>query len=337
MRSQLPGWRAATEEALYGPHGFYSRNAPAGHFRTSVHASPLYAQAVTRLLLRVDEALGHPERLDVVDVGAGGGELLTGVLAALWDREAAGAEVLARLRPVAVEHRPRPQGLDPAIDWRRRLPGPGTVTGLLFANEWLDNVPVDIAENDSAGTARLLLVEPDGTERPGPPVTGTDAEWLAAWWPLDGAGPGARAEIGHPRDTAWARAAGSLRRGLAVAVDYAHTRRDRPPFGTLTGFRAGRPCPPVPDGSCDVTSHVALDAVAAATPGSTALLTQREALHALGVRGERPSPGLASTDPAAYVRLLGAASEAAELLASGGLGGFTWLVCEKDCPAPFPG
>ena len=70
------GWRAATEAALYGPGGFYRRpEGPAGHFRTSVHASPLFAQAVARLLCRVDEALRRPPALDFVDMGAGRGEL----------------------------------------------------------------------------------------------------------------------------------------------------------------------------------------------------------------------------------------------------------------------
>lgn len=64
------------EAALYGPDGFYVRPGgpgPAGHFRTSVHASPLYAGAVARLLQRVDAELGHPQGLDLVDVGAGRG------------------------------------------------------------------------------------------------------------------------------------------------------------------------------------------------------------------------------------------------------------------------
>ncbi|NEC71919.1 hypothetical protein G3I25_10015, partial [Streptomyces rochei] len=79
------GWREATEEALYGPSGFYRARpeGPAGHFRTSVHASPLFAGAVARLLCRLDEALGRPASLAFVDMAAGRGELVTGVLAAL--------------------------------------------------------------------------------------------------------------------------------------------------------------------------------------------------------------------------------------------------------------
>ncbi len=370
------GWRDATERALYGPGGFYTRTdgpGPAGHFRTSVHASRQYAGAVARLLERVDEALGRPERLDFLDIGAGRGELLSGVLEALDAAAGAAAGGLpARLQAHAVEKAPRPEGLDPRITWRDELPAPGTLTGLVFANEWLDNVPVDVAETDSAGVPRHVLVRPaDGAERLGPPVTDEDAAWLSKWWPLGGAagalsetadagpgagaadtlsepgvaapeagaagapsdrevaglqGAGARAEIGRPRDVAWARAVGTLARGFAVAADYAHVREARPPYGTLTGFRDGHEVAPVPDGGCDITAHVALDACAAAGGTGALLLTQRAALRALGVDGSRPPLALATTDPAAYLRALNGAGEAAELTDPGGLGAFHWLV-----------
>ncbi|MFC7977391.1 SAM-dependent methyltransferase [Streptomyces cinereoruber] len=311
------GWREATERALYGPGGFYLRpEGPAGHFRTSVHASPLFAGAVARLLAEVAEELGTDE-VDLVDVGAGRGELLAGVLAAT-----AGSGLA--VRAYAVERAGRPDGLDPRVEWTDRPPR--GARGLLFANEWLDNVPVDVAEADAAGTVRYVEVLPDGAERLGAPVSGADAEWLERWWPLRE--PGARAEIGRPRDEAWAAAVASLAAGRAVAVDYAHVRGSRPPFGSLTGFRAGREVPPVPDGSRDLTSHVALDACAAASSGGadTELVTQREALRRLGVTGDRPPLALASTDPAGYVRALSSAGEAAELTARGGLGDFLWLI-----------
>ncbi|MDH6626543.1 SAM-dependent MidA family methyltransferase [Streptomyces sp. LBL] len=309
------GWRAAAEAALYGPDGFYrGPEGPAGHFRTSVHASPLFAEAVARLLCRVDEALGRPAELGFVDMAAGRGELAAGVLAALP------AEVAARARGYAVEITGRPVGLDHRIEW---LAGPPKgITGLLFANEWLDNVPVEVAEVDSVGVPRQVLVREDGWERLGEQLSGAEARWLARWWPLP-AEEGLRAEIGLPRDEAWAAAVATVERGLAVAVDYAHTADARPPFGTLTGFREGRGTAPVPDGSCDLTAHVALDACA--LPGGR-VRTQRDALHTLGITGARPPLALASTEPAAYVRALASAGEGAELTAAGGLGDFGWLL-----------
>ncbi|MER5862323.1 SAM-dependent methyltransferase [Kitasatospora sp. NPDC002040] len=315
-------WRTAMEQALYGADGgFYRRpEGPAGHFRTSVHASPQYAGAVTRLLTEVDAALGHPEELSLVDVGAGRGELLAGVLAAV-DPELAG-----RLRPYAVELADRPAGVPERVVWTDRVPD--GVSGLLFANEWLDNVPLDLAERDGDGGLRYVEVAPDGTERLGGPADRADADWAARWWP-----DGPRVELGGSRDAAWAGAVGALERGLAVAVDYSHALDRRPLLGTLTGFRNGREVHPVPDGSCDLTAHVALDSVA--VPGVHSLwTTQREALHALGVHGARPPLALASSDPVAYLRALGGAGEGAELTDPAGLGGFGWLLQAVRMPVP---
>ena len=306
------------DRALYGPAGFYvSGDRPAGHFRTSVHASPLFAGAVAELLRRVDRALGEPPALDVVDVGAGRGELLAALLCSVPDG------VRDRLRPVAVEVSPRPADLPAEVAWRADLPG--RVTGLLLATEWLDNVPLDLAALDGAGVARYLEVSGDL----GDPLSDVDARWLDRWWPLT---PGAVAEIGVPRDEAWRAAVSTVERGLALTVDYGHLRDGRPLTGTLTGFRAGRQVPPVPDGDCDLTAHVAFDALA--TPTST-LLAQREALRRLGVSGARPPLSLASTDPAAYVRALATAGAAAELTDPAGLGGHLWLVEPRTIESPL--
>nr|WP_116076132.1 SAM-dependent methyltransferase [Asanoa ferruginea] len=378
--------------ALYGPNGFFVSGAgPAGHFRTSANASPVLAAAVLRLLTRVDAALGQPPRLDFVDVGAGRGELLTGVLAV------APTALRDRLRPVAVEVAPRPPFLPAEIDWQEALPD--RVTGLMIATEWLDNVPLDVVAGD-----RYVEVDPvSGAERPGEPIEAADAAWLDRWWPSllctpegstgsgatgaprQGAEQGAahadaghgaaragaekgaphagaeqgappagaeqgappagaeqgaahagaeqgepRREVGRARDEAWAGAVAAVERGLAVAVDYGHLLDARPFDGTLAGYQAGRQVAPVPDGSRDVTAHVAIDAVALA--GSTVarraytLMTQRQALKALGADGGRPPISLAGSDPAGYVRALAAASAAAELMTPGGLGDHWWLL-----------
>lgn len=251
-------WREAMANALYGPAGFYvAGGRPAQHFRTSVHAAPAFGAAVLRLIRQVDAALGRPDPLDVVDVGAGQGELLSELA------RQAEPPLARRLRLTAVELAPRPAGLAPEVRWSTAPPAP--VTGVLLATEWLDNVPVDVAEVDPDGTVRYVRVDPaDGTETLGTSVTGDDAAWLDRWWPLAGQPPGSRAEIGRTRDDAWAAAVSTLERGLALTVDYGHLADQRPPDATLTGFRAGRQVPAVPDGSCDITAHVAVDSVAAA-------------------------------------------------------------------------
>jgi SAM-dependent MidA family methyltransferase len=325
-------------EALYGPGGFYARGeAPADHFRTSVHASPLFAEVVLTLLRRVDAALSHPDPVDLVDIGAGRGELLRGVAALLpvkADPAARGADLSRRLRLTAVEVAARPADLPPAIGWAAEVP---PLTGLAVANEWLDNVPLDVIEHTADGP-RLVLVDRAGWESLDGTPADSDLSWLRSWWP--DRRPGERVEVGRTRDEAWSAVVRRLRRGVAVAVDYAHEAASRPPAGTLTGYRGGRRVRPVPDGSCDLTAHVALDACEAAgvAAGATATLrsTQREALRRLGMSGGRPPIALAHTDPVDYLRRLERAGQAAELADPDGLGSFGWLVQAVGVELPLP-
>lgn len=309
MNAALP-WRDAWHAALYGPTGFYrSGSPPAAHFRTSVHASPLFARA---LLVLIRQA-GFDT---VIDLGAGSGELLRDLHALDPDLRLCGVDVGAR-----------PTGLPAAVEWTDTVP---EFTGLLLANEWLDNVACPVVELANDGP-RLILVDPEtGAESLGPPVEPADAAWLAQWWPLHRLGQ--RAEVGRPRDEAWHAAVSQIQRGLAIAIDYAHTSDERPPHGTLTGFRNGREVLPIPDGSCDITAHVALDACADAVPASAVTLSQRAALRSLGIRSGLPDRDLAQADPAGYVRALQAASDVGELTDPHGLGGFTWLVHSIDLP-----
>lgn len=311
------------DRALYGPRGFFRRPAgPAAHFRTSVHASPLFATAVLRLVREVDAALGHPPRLTLVDIGAGHAELLLGVLAQLGENPLA-----RRLHPVAVELADRPADVPDVIEWLPRVPK--GISGLIIANEWLDNVPCDVVELGEDGP-RLVEVAPDGSERSADEPNDSQQAWLEHWWPTWRTGQvGERAEIGLMRDAAWSAAVEALDAGVAVAIDYAHTVETRPPFGTLTGYAEGRQVPPIPDGARDLTAHVALDACAAAAQHVadwTRHLDQRTALRRLGVTGARPDLARAAADPLGYVRALSRASAAAELTDPAGLGRFEWLV-----------
>jgi SAM-dependent MidA family methyltransferase len=322
------------QDALYGAAGFYVRGpGPERHFRTSVTASPAFARAIHTLLDDVDRLLHHPGTFQVVDVGAGDGSLLTGVRALL------SGDQRARWQLTGVDLRGRPEGLPPDLDWA--VDPPDRVVGALVAHELLDNVPLDVVQQTRAGL-RLVSVDDTGDEHlAGSPST-EDLDWLARWWPMERSSLGDRAEVGHPRDAVCAQLLGSLVRGAAVAVDYAHTLEQRTAgswaAGTLTGYRDGRQVEPVPDGTCDLTAHVALDACAAAgtAAGATASLEvdQRTALHRLGVAGTRPPLALALTDPAAYVAALSRASEAAELTQLGGLGDFSWLVQTRGVPLP---
>jgi hypothetical protein len=300
VAANLVSWRTAWDTALYADGGFFRTSRPADHFRTSAHIGA-FATAIAELARRTEAAT-------VVDLGAGGGELLVALRDQLPGVDLLGVEIAGR-----------PDGLPGDIGWRTDLPD--RIHGLLIANEWLDNLPCHVVEMDPAGILREVLVDPaTGHETLGDPY---ESEWLRTWWPqLE---PGGRAEDGSARDAAWADAVARVD-GTAVAIDYGHRRNDRPPFGTLRSYAGGREVDVLPDGSRDVTAHVAVDAVGAAVDGR--LLRQRDALAELGVDGSRPPLDLAHDDPAAYVRSLSLASESSELLASGGLGDFWWIVTD---------
>lgn len=302
-------WAVAWRDALYGTDGFYrDPGAPADHFRTAAHAST--SGLLGAALARLARSAGCTS---VVDVGAGGGELLSAVAA---------ADPALRLHGVDVA--PRPAELPGSVTWSAGTPPlvPGT---LLVGWELLDVVPCPVLEVTDDGGARLVEVDAAGNERLGAPADDADLAWCARWWPLVDQAPGDRVEVGRTRDAAWASLVTRVPDGLALAVDYGHLLQARPSTGTLTGYRRGRQVPPVPDGSCDLTAHVALDAVADAAPGG-ALVPQHEALHRLGVRPGRPDPRDAASDPMGWLAELAASSEAHDLLDPGGLGGFGWVL-----------
>lgn len=302
-------------EALYGERGFYRRRrAPAAHFRTAAHVSPLWVSAWARI---TEQVARDVDAMTVVEIGAGGGELLTGLAAAAppsW-------------RLVGVDVCPRPDGLADRVEWTDTAPA--SFDGVLIAVEWLDVVPVDVVERTHDDT-RLVEVAANGQERLGDAVGPDAADWLARWWPLEEVGD--RAEVGLARDAAWAQAVARLRRGLAVAVDYAAVPA-RDVAGTLAGYRGGRQVAAVPDASCDLTAHVLMQSCAAAVDGvTTQLTTQRDALRALGLTARRPSY---AGDPQRYLAALQEVGEVAELTDPGGLGGFAWLMHARGVPLPF--
>jgi SAM-dependent MidA family methyltransferase len=307
-------WQQAWDQALYGEKGFYRQEAgPAGHFSTATQGVPEIGEQLARALL----TLMDQEGLDTfVDMGCGRGELL---------------EQVQRLGPqvkcIGVDIVARPPSLGKAASWIQSPGGgnlpdelDGLTATLVFANEWLDVVPCLIAELDEDGELREVLVDdPAADERLGDPVSGTNLVWCQRFWPIDHLPGGDRVEIGATRDLAWDNLLSRIGSGLAIAVDYGHTVDSRPGPGTLTGFRSGRQVLPVPDGSCDLTAHVAMDSLT-----HDELLDQRTALRRLGVSGQIPPHELARSNPPAYLRGLSAASAATALTARGGLGDFLW-------------
>lgn len=313
-------WDRAWQEALYAtPGGFYRRAAPDTHFATAVQGIPGSAAIMAEAMAQLADRLGCPA---VIDLAAGRGELAAEIARARDD-----------LRLTAIDVGARPAGLPGKVAWHK-TPGGADLTGLpetagalVIAHEWLDVVPCPIWQIDERGEPMVVLVDPDGQEslgpgpgRPGGPQP-ADLAWCERWWPLAGLPEGARIEVGRARDEAWAGLLSRAPEAVCLAVDYGHTRADRPPNGTLLGYRSGHAVPPVPDGRCDLTAHVAVDSLA-----QDERHRQRDLLLCLGVDAAAPPVELAGEDPARYVARLTRAGAAARLLDPEGLGGFHWVL-----------
>jgi len=249
-------WIDAWVDSAYGADGFWRTSCPHEHFRTASATGDQLAVAIA--------ALVPAHIVAVVDIGAGGGELL-----------AALAVERPELRLAGVDLRPRPADLPVGIDWAVDLwdarydtwtsgaaPRLLTAAGptLVIADEWLDDLPCPVVQAGTGGWHEVV-VDPSGAEQSGGQLVGELRAWADTWWPR-----GARAEIGLPRDRAWAQLLAAVRPGggSALMIDYGHDRDHRPEHGTLTGYRDGRQVPPLPDGTRNLTAHVAVDAVRAA-------------------------------------------------------------------------
>jgi|JI10StandDraft_1071094.scaffolds.fasta_scaffold04871_15 hypothetical protein len=317
-------WVVAWHEGLYGERGFYRGAAgPAGHFATSCHgrAGVLLADALRTLAARHGCS-------QIIDIGAGRGELLTALAAGEAPLALTGVDIVAR-----------PSGLAENIDWIRSPGGPHLPSlgpledALVFANEWLDVIPVPVGEVDARGVLREVEVDAEGAEHLGASAGETatfdeqDLAWAMTWWPA-GDAPGTRVEVGRPRDIALRALIDAIGSGVIVAADYGHRREARPGAGTLVGYRGGQLTAPLPDGSTDLTAHVAMDSLP-----HDRLRTQREALLDLGfdgtgvLAGRGTSYDLARRDPQRYLAALQHNSARAQLL-NAPLGDFTWAITE---------
>ena len=124
--------------ALYGDGGFYTTGGRAGRrggdFITSPEVGPLFGTVIARALDAWWKELGSPSRFDVVECGAGPGTLARSILAAQ-------PECADAMHYVAVEISASQQALHPqGVESRQTMPD-GPITGVILANELLDNLP----------------------------------------------------------------------------------------------------------------------------------------------------------------------------------------------------
>ena len=219
--------------ALYGEGGFYASGRGAGRrgdFLTSPEVGPLFGAVLTRALDRWWSDLDRPDPFVVVEGGAGDGTLARTVLAAepacspalRWvavERSAAHRAVAAASLPVepAAQVLGGPPGGGPVVALVDDLPT-GPFSGVVVANELLDNLPPVLAERVDGGWAEVRVGEASGRLVEVLVPSGAMTRAAGRWAPA--AAPGARIPLVR-RAGRWVERAGAcLEEGRVVCVDY---------------------------------------------------------------------------------------------------------------------
>ena len=343
--------------------GFFAAGGGAGpDFLTSPEVGPLFAAVVGRALDWWWEALGRPDPFVVVEAGAGAGTLAAHVLGAgprcapalryvaVEASEALRARQAERLRlePAGWVLGPSAPGPTDDEDETGPLTGTGPMatslaelpahrfSGVVLANELLDNLPFRLLERCSPAWLEVRVGERDGwlAEElvPAPPALAAEAQRLAPDGP-----DGGRIPLQHAA-VSWVRQALSLlERGAVVVVDFADTtpslaRRPWPEWvRTYRGHaRGGHPLE-APGGQ-DITCEVAVDQLARAGPPSSdrsqADFLRAHGLEDLAGAARAEWRARAHVGDLAAVRARSRLAEAAALTDLGGLGAFRVLEWE---------
>ncbi len=233
-------FRRFMEVALYDPeHGYYRQQRDPfgrrGDYFTAAQLQPVFGMLIAARVRALWRDMGCPEDFCVVELGPGRGEM---------------APAFLDFRYVAVEF---------GGSWPERF------CGVVFANEFFDALPVDLAVW-RRGSFRELRVE----------YRGGRFEWTAGP-PLAGEAAAYAGQYGLFRQEGWIleiplealrwieEIARRLERGFLFLVDYGYTARElaRFPEGTLMSYRRHSALADVlaRPGEQDISAHVCFTAL----------------------------------------------------------------------------
>ena len=321
--------------ALYGEGGFFAshelRSVKAGDFLTSPEVSALFGETIAAFVDAEHRRIGQPFR--VVEVAAGSGSLARSLI----DR---GLTVDAvEVSPAARAALAELLGPDRVHE---TLAAAGLRTGVIVANELLDNLPMAIAQLGEDGW-RERWVGIDGDE-----LCFIDADVrpeVAAWLeryagPVD---PGGWVEVQLEACRWVEEAVRSIDHGALLCFDYGDTAENLAPRrrdGTLRTYRAHHlgPHPFDEPGATDITADVNFTAMAetASRAGATVeVMRQDDFLSAWGLRDRisemrhRELELARRGDEMERLRVRTVRQEAETLIHPRGLGDFRVLIARR--------
>ncbi|MGH9670913.1 MAG: class I SAM-dependent methyltransferase, partial [Terriglobales bacterium] len=286
------------ELCLYEPGlGFYERSeeifGKAGDFYTSSDVHALFGRLLARQFEEMWRALGSPARVEIIELGPGRGLFARDVLD--WSRkkfpEFFGALHYRLVERSAALRLRLAERLKEALEEGKAsiaedLAPPAAENAILFANEFLDALPVEVV--GERGLLHLALRDGALAET-FVPVSLQVQEYLDRYSALPEAGE--RVEAGLAAMAWMERLAKTVARGFLVLVDYGYRReellagRHRGTLVVARRHQLSRNPYEVP-GEQDITAHVNFTAVAAAGEAvglqTLGLVTQSQFLMGIG-------------------------------------------------------
>lgn len=227
--------------ALYHPeHGYYRRTRDPfgrqGDFFTAEQLQPVFGILIARRIAALFREMGQPEDFEVVELGAGRGEM---------------AAALSRFRYLPVE--------------AGRGSLPERMCGVVFSNEFFDALPVErvVVRGGALVRQRVGWSEGRFVWLEGEPAGEEIAAYVSRYFPkLE---DGFAVEVSLEALRRLERIAAALRTGYHFTIDYGYTRGEvkRFPGGTLMSYRRHVASEDVlaDPGERDITAHVNFSAL----------------------------------------------------------------------------
>jgi SAM-dependent MidA family methyltransferase len=270
------------ELALYHPdHGYYASGhqqlGPNGDFITASHLGNDFGALLAEQLVEMWARLGHPHPFDIIEMGAGQGQLADHVIGQI---AATHPDCLKALHYTLIETSPalrraQQRQLSPwqgvSISWQALDDIlPDRWTGCLFSNELVDAFPVHRVTLTESGLQEQYVGLQGGSERAFTTVLGPlSTPALADYFDLvEIALAPPRYPVGYTTEVnlaalTWSAAiAARLKRGYVLTIDYGHTAQryynPQRTAGTLQCYNRHRHhSDPFYDlGTQDITAHV---------------------------------------------------------------------------------